>query len=377
MFLGPLLTALLAVSSPSVGDKPSSSVVTYSGGTSARYGDLLAWVDSFSDAYVSPNVEIKPSTRPGGFGAFATTNIAKDELLFSVPRDACVTVSDATSDDDCGEALTNLLKKAGPGGTTVALAGYLAKEYLKMREIEAKVATNNKAGGQEGTTGEISALSESFDEIKFAPYIRTLPWERGVNEQEHVLFWPEEDIENYLLGSLCYSESVALRDEVQLGVKVLQGLVGPAVREARGERTINPLWTLLPWEKDTATTGSDVRGLEEAVVGAFVTILTRSFTTDVFEERLVPLLDMLQHSDTSSVTHASNDAGGVEVRAAFDIKAGDEIYNRYQKETDDDEEKMPRYRFFTRFGFVPGATMPVRQMLAERNVLFFPKRKEI
>ena len=58
MFLSPLLTALLAVSSPLVGDKPSSSVATYSGGTSARYGDLLAWVDSFSDAYVRPNVEI-------------------------------------------------------------------------------------------------------------------------------------------------------------------------------------------------------------------------------------------------------------------------------------------------------------------------------
>ena len=361
MLLIPLLTALLAVSSPPVGDEPSS-VVTYSGGTAARYGDLLAWVDSFSGAYVSPDVEIKPSKRPGGFGAFATAGIAKDELLFSVPRDACVTVSDATSDEDCGEALTNLLKKAGPGGTTVALAGYLAKEYLKMRELETKVAPSNTGGGEL---------------IKFAPYIRTLPWERGVNEQEHVLFWSEEDIDEYLKGSLCYSESVALRDEVKLGVKVLQGLVGPAVRKVRGERTINPLWTLLPWERDTATTSSDVEGLEEAVVGAFVTILTRSFTTDVFEERLVPLLDMLQHSDTSSVTHASNDAGGVEVRAAFDIKAGDEIYNRYQKETDDDEERMPRYRFFTRFGFVPGATIPVKQMLAERNVLFYPKREEV
>ena len=368
MFLNPLFAALLAVSSPSVGDKPS--VAKYSGGTAARYGDLLAWVDSFSGAFVSPNVEIKPS-RLGGFGAFAAADIAKDEVLFSVPRDACVTVSDATSDEDCGDALMNLLKKAGPGGTTVALAGYLAKEYLKMRELETKVAASND--------DEISALSESFDEIKFAPYIRTLPWERGINEQEHVLFWEEEDIDNYLKGSLCYSESVALRDEVKLGVKVLQGLVGPAVRDARGERTVNPLWTLLPWERDTATTASDVEGLEEAVVGAFVTILTRSFTTDVFEERLVPLLDMLQHSDTSSVTHSSNDAGGVEVRAAFNLKAGEEIYNRYQKETDDDEEKMPRYRFFTRFGFVPGsgASTSVRQMLAERNVLFYPKREEV
>ena len=46
------------------------------------------------------------------------------------------------------------------------------------------------------------------------------------------------------------------------------------------------------------------------MVGAFVTILTRSFVTDVYEERLVPLLDMLQHSDTSSVTHSGDEAGG-------------------------------------------------------------------
>mmetsp|Transcript_33092 Transcript_33092/g.71629 ORF Transcript_33092/g.71629 Transcript_33092/m.71629 type:complete len:386 (-) Transcript_33092:73-1230(-) len=342
---------------------------SYAGPTAERYGDLLCWVDSFADSYVNPKVEIRPSSRQGGFGAFAARDIERDELLFSIPRDACVTVSDATSDPDCGEALKNLLKKAGPGGTTVALAGYLAKEYLKMKELEKKTTGSGSVAD--------SALSEQFDDIKFAPYIRTLPWERGVNDQEHVLFWTEADVDQYLKGSLSYAESAELRNEVKLAVKVLNGLVGPTIRKVRGEKTINPLWTLLPWEKDTATTSSTADGLEEAVVGAFVTILTRSFTTDVFEERLVPLLDMLQHSDTPSVSHASNDGGGVEVRAKVEIKANEEIFNRYQKETDEDEGRMPRHRFFTRFGFVPGSTTPVRQMLAERNELFYPKQREV
>ena len=197
------------------------------------------------------------------------------------------------------------------------------------------------------------ALSELFDDVPFAPYILTLPWERGINDQEHVLFWSEADVEEYLAGSLAYEEAKSLRREVRLAVQVLNGLVGPSVRTARGQRTVNPIFSLLPsWlngssdgssdgdgdknQPKTQSAADDVEGLEEAVVGAFVTILTRSFVTDVYEERLVPLLDMLQHSDTSSVTHSGDERGGVVVRAAFDIAEGDEIFNRYQKETEEE-----------------------------------------
>ena len=361
-------------------------------------------MESFSGAIVNPSVEIRPSPI-GGFGAFAGAPLAEGEVLFSIPRSACVTVSDAVEDTECGEPINNLLKKAGPGGTTVALAGYLAKEYLKLRAIE--LGTRRTAEAEAGTETDVSGLSELFDDVPFAPYILTLPWERGINDQEHVLFWSEADVEEYLAGSLAYEEAKSLRREVRLAVQVLNGLVGPSVRTARGQRTVNPIFSLLPsWlngsgdgssdgdgdgdknQPKTQSAADDVEGLEEAVVGAFVTILTRSFVTDVYEERLVPLLDMLQHSDTSSVTHSGDERGGVVVRAAFDIAEGDEIFNRYQKETEDEgvdgqgrvdggERDMPRHRFFTRFGFVPGNTVPVRQLLAERCELLYPQRREV
>ena len=81
-------------------------------------------------------------------------------------------------------------------GTTVALAGYLAKEYLKLRAIE--LGTRRTAEAEAGTETDVSGLSELFDDVPFAPYILTLPWERGINDQEHVLFWSEADVEEYL-----------------------------------------------------------------------------------------------------------------------------------------------------------------------------------
>ena len=132
---------------------PSSPPPSFRGPTAERYGDLLAWMESFSGAIVNPSVEIRPSPI-GGFGAFAGAPLAEGEVLFSIPRSACVTVSDAVEDTECGEPINNLLKKAGPGGTTVALAGYLAKEYLKLRAIE--LGTRRTAEAEAGTETDVS-----------------------------------------------------------------------------------------------------------------------------------------------------------------------------------------------------------------------------
>jgi len=276
-----------------------------------------------------------------------------------------MTLLDATEDPDCGAGLTDLMEKAGPGSDTVVMAGYMAKEYLAYE------ARGGDGGGSEGL---------------FGPYLSTLPWERGANGQEHVLFWSDDDVEKNLGGTFCYDETVALREELDLAVKYLNGIIGPSVRSARGEDVESEnddegafKW---PWEakEETAAKGM-VEGVPEAVRGAFVSLLTRSFedASDgevINREKLVPLLDMLQHSVEPNVQHAMRKTDGtVVVEAIRDMVAGTELLNQYRPE---EEETMPNHRFFSRFGFVPGKSNDdIPGMLADKQSAFYPQQAEV
>lgn len=320
-----------------------------------KYSKLIGWLKS-KDASVNDKIQIELSPF-GGFGAVVAEDVEEGELLFTVPRSACVTLKDAVTDPKCGEAFAKLIEKAGPGGNTVAMAGYMAKEYLVQKEM------------QEGTEG-------ATDDSNFGPYLSTLPWERGVNSQEHALFWSEDDVEKYLPGTMCYDETVALRSEVDLAVKVINGIVASSVRAARGEETESSGFSW-PWEMKQASSGL-VDGIDGAVKGAFVSLLTRSFEDGDEDngEKLVPLLDMLQHSKEPNVSHVMRkDDGTVEVRAKRKLAAGDELLNQYREE---EEEKMPKHRFFSRFGFVPGASVQeIPQMLEDPTSIFYPQKAEV
>uniref|UniRef100_A0A7S1Y3W3 SET domain-containing protein n=1 Tax=Grammatophora oceanica TaxID=210454 RepID=A0A7S1Y3W3_9STRA len=309
-----------------------------------KYDDLLQWMRK-QGSTVNDKIYIDDSERGGGYGAFVDEAIAEGEILFEVPRTVCVTLDNVKKDTDCGRAFEEVMEKAGPGGNTVVMAGYLAKEYLKY------------------LAGDESGL--------FGPYLDTLPWERGVNAQEHVLFWSNRDVEENLKGSFCYPESMGLRSEVKLATKVLDNIVGPSIREARGEAKSG---FQLPWEKNEQN--GPVEGLSGAVTGAFVSILTRGFEDGVDgAEKLVPLLDMLQHADEPNVSHNMRKADGVvEVKARRDIAVGEELLNQYRAENDD---AMPYHRFFSRFGFVPDIMEPVGHLLADESSIFYPKAEEV
>ena len=341
---------MLALISPS--KSPSAKITS-----SEEYSNLLRWLkDSFPTSYVNPSVTLKPSPC-GGHGAFASEDIPKDELLFTVPREACITSSTILNDEECGTAFKTLMKKAGPGSFTVSMAGYLAKEYLCY--LEGK-------------------------ETLFGPYLATLPWKRGWNGQEHVLFWSEEDVEELLADSLCYRESNDLRSEVQVARKVMNSIVGPSILKARGEmEEEKPLIPFLEFTKPPPpTVTAPVSGFGRAITGAFVILLTRAFDdaydTEIdFEdaERLIPLLDMLNHNAEPTVRYSTNsENGAVEVFARHDVKEGEEIYNRYREE---EELNMPYHRFFSRFGFVPGINEDIKNLLEDKSSIFFAKRKEI
>lgn len=285
------------------------------------------------------------------------SNIQKDELLFQIPREACITSSSILNDEECGTAFQTLMKKAGPGSFTVCMAGFLAKEYLCYLE---------------GT------------ETKFGPYLATLPWKRGWNGQEHVLFWKEEDVEELLKGSLCYRESTDLREEVQIARRVMNAIAGPSILKARGEmEEEKPLIPFLEFTKPPPqTVKSPVSGFGRAITGAFVILLTRAFDDEYdteieFEdaEKLIPILDMLNHDAEPTVRYSTNaETGAVEVYARRDVEEGEEIFNRYREE---EELNMPYHRFFSRFGFVPGVNEDVKNLLDDKSSIFFAKRKEI
>ncbi len=288
-----------------------------------RHTPLLSWLERCG-AELGP-VALSKSGVGAGYGAFATRDVSEGELLFSVPSSACVGLYDACGDEDVGESLARLVVK-GQGGATVALAGILAKEWL--------------CAGEAGPRG---------------PYLAMLPWDaawppEAEQEQEHCLWWSEQQVDA-LEGSPAYADAVGIRDEVALAAKVIKSLIGASVRQAykaRGE----PPWAV--WRAD--------EDIDKVVRGAFVSILTRSFTQEDSEDeekRLVPLLDMLQHASEANVRHVqvgdelAEGGGGqqqrVVVTARRPIAQGEELLNCY------DGGELDAATFLTRFGFVPGS----------------------
>lgn len=346
-----------------------------------KYVDLVEWfLSSNENSYISPKVNIRPSTRgglaTGGYGVFASEDLPEGELLMRIPRDCCVTLDDALNDPECGAAFKRLMEKAGPGADTVVQAGYLAKEYLLLREYDRRV----EAGAKADDDSEMRRLSN----IKFAPYLRTLPWKRGVNAQEHVLFWEDGDVDALLKGSLAYADAVETRATVKFATTVLNGIIGPVISKARGkgEEAEEGGGFRFPWQEEESAdeTEAVLDGLDEAVRGAFVINLSRAFAAPSGsgdgkeEDRLEPVLDMLQHSNTPNVCHTCADDGSIEVTAKVPIQSEDELFNQYRGEED---KNMPYHKFFTRFGFVPGVIEPVANLIAERSTIFFPQRAEV
>lgn len=68
------------------------------------------------------------------------------------------------------------------------------------------------------------------------------------------------------------------------------------------------------------------------------------------------------------------DDGTVVVRAGRDLKAGEELFNQYRSEQD---EQMPYHRFFSRYGFVPGISENMANLLRDSSPIFFAQKAEV
>jgi len=248
-----------------------------------KYDLLLEWLKS-NGSELNENLCFKPSLRGGDLGAFVTKDVAMDEVLVTIPRKVCLTIDDVKSDPESGEIFKKLMEQAGNGGNTVALAGVLAKERLL-------------------------AQAKGPSSSRFGPYLDTLPWSRGINNQEHMLFWSDDDVETLLKGTMGYSEATALREEVSLAINALNKIIGRSILVARGELSDTEPGFRFPWQQKQEPLQGLVEGLPEAVRGAFVCLLTRAFQDGDEEddgEKLVPWLDMLQVCDNLFVVFVSS-----------------------------------------------------------------------
>jgi hypothetical protein len=309
----------------------SSSEVAENG--QQAYIQLLHWLQhNVTQSWVSSKIGIGPSTEvvvagsssnrdnctTTGYGVFASQPIDKGELLLVIPSKACLSFSSIiTNDDDgFGQRLGSLLKVAGPGGSTVGLAGWLAKERLKMILTPSTINYNN-----------ISSF--------YRPYLSILPWTK--EEQDHILLYTDNQIQTLSHSyPQAAEEAKALRSEVQLAKKILCPIILEYVLVGK-----NAPSSYYKYCKELCN---------QAITAAFVILLTRSFysNSDDGEERLVPLLDMLQHNATPNIHHDSDIDGNVHVYARHTIHKGQEIYNQYAA-----RDSMEPYQWLTRFGFIP------------------------
>jgi hypothetical protein len=224
------------------------------------------------------------------------------------------------------------------------------------------------------------------------PYLQTLPWERGgPSGQDHVLFWSDEEVRTLLGGSRAFDDAMLVRRTVDDAVELLRGVVMPVVRDALAARGSGSgrMRDHGDGSGDDDAVDDDVVGddsdpdewLDAAVRGAFVIALSRSFAEEVeydddvdggearveVENVLLPLIDVLQHSNDPNTTLEPFD-DCVVLRARRDVAAGEELFHCYREENDD---VIPPHKFFTRYGFVPGAREPIPELLKRRSRLFF------
>ena len=292
------------------------------------HATLIKWLQEHPTTYISPKFTIEQS-KLGGYGGFSSAaGFADGELIIRLPRECCVTPEDALYDPSCGEIFQQAKQKRVPSWAMLIISGFIAKEYLLSNRMKNKTA------------------------IKHSPYLQSIPWVQGELGQDHVIFWSQEKVDMLLGESLAYNDALIVRKTVDSAIRLLKDVIRPIVEDADDEE------------------------IEGAVKGAFVVCLSRSFAEEVesddgttleVENAMLPLLDVLQHSNNPNTSLESYD-DFILLRARGDISAGEELFHCYQEERDD---VIPKHKFFTRYGFIPGVRTPVVELLESKSSLFF------
>lgn len=353
--------------------------------SSTFHSNLVQWLSSHpTHTHISSKFSIKPSAlgESCGYGGFANTAISKHELILQIPRQLCVTYDDVLQDPTCGHVFQSIKNQRVASWGMILLAGWIAKEYVIAQECSLLSSSNMDA-----TMSSINMddTNSAMNRVKHNPYLQSLPWTPGGSfSQDHILLWSEEKVEALLGGSKAYEDAILIRHTVEYATKLLVDVMVPIImNEIR-------LGSVICRSDDDrqlvlSPANSDIEaGIREryihAVKGAFVIALSRSFAEEVesdadddgnttieTENVLLPLIDILQHFNTPNTILESYD-DYVVLRARRDIDVGEELFHQYQEER---EDVIPPHKFFTRYGFIPGITEPIFDLLERRSDLLF------
>jgi len=284
--------------------------------------------------FVGP-LSIDTSSHGQGDGLFVTQDVSQNDYLMVIPETKCMSLEYAWEDDELGDVFCFLTDEGGPGARTAALAGFMAKEWLQIQYYGSSIGGSSTP--------------------KWDPYLRVLPWKESDRGQEHMLWWTHEKVEELLGDSFAYDEVLNTLNEVDVAVENLQTILlhDPDLHKA--------------WDPDNLITNETE--MDHTIRSAFVSILSRAFEdVSVDCSKLVPLLDMVQHDGSvggANVHHETiPSSGNVIVKAMRDMEAGEELLINYSS-------KLKPHQFFTVFGFIPGETSNMEDLLKNKSPLFF------
>lgn len=123
----------------------------------------------------------------------------------------------------------------------------------------------------------------------------------------------------------------------------------------------------LPWVKLTSPISDD--DVEEAIMGAFVCIYSRAFEDEIEScTKLIPVLDMAQHSNDPNLDHESDRDGNVIVTAVRDLHKDEELSITYFDANN--EEDLAKFAIF--YGFIPEEGRSLKELVDKRNPILFP-----
>lgn len=255
-------------------------------------------------------LSIAKSNLGHGHGLYSTTFIPEGNVAFIVPVEKCIILNDVRSHPDLGEVLTIMIDDLDEDeGQIAALSAFLASEMLREQCAEWE---------------EDPSLSGNY-----ADYIKVLPSGRAVSEQDHVLWWSDEEVERLFKGGAAFDKATALRDWVQTEGEIIEGMLVSDLAQKRMGLSV-----------------SQVRG---AVTNAFVNVFNRSLFNHGDNQRLVPVLDMCAHENKPSLVCDVDSNENVVVTAIRDIQAGEELSLKYYSTEFEGHEWYVMYGFIVPF----------------------------
>ena len=210
---------------------------------------LLTWLSGMG-ATVGP-VDVAKSALGMGSGLVLSRDVEAGELLFSIPRTATIGLETALADARLGESLLAVQEVESD---RAAIAGYLAHQILNAADSD------------------------------FMQYVSTLPSRTDAGET-HALWWSDAEVA-LLSGTCAHVELLSLMKEVDEVTEVLRASA------------------LLD---DVERHGASAVGA--AVRAAYVALLSRAFGSgeqrggEELGQVLIPMLDMLQHGSSATVTY--------------------------------------------------------------------------